>query len=109
MKKIYWICLIILALAGCKDADKGNVINQIAVDPDFSIDFPLEKGRIVPLETNDSSLLYDVTQLEILDEKYFILSRYRILTFDHDGNFLFTVSSKGQGDKEYLGLASFNR
>lgn len=107
MKKICWICLIILALAGCKGADKGNVVNQIAVDPDSSIDFPLEKGRIVPLETNDSSLMYEITQLEILDEKYFILSRDFLLTFDHNGKYQFMVSSHGQGSKEYLTISSF--
>ena len=107
MKKISWLCLILLFIIGCKGTDNSKTVPQIHVNPDSSLDFPFEEGQITPLETNDSSLLYDISQIEILDNKYFIWSRDFLLAFNHDGRFLFKVSSRGQSDKEYLSLSSF--
>ena len=106
MKKILiGICLLSLVMSGCQKASVN--ISTIHINLDKTTDLPLEKGRILPLETNDSSLLYDIINLEVLDDNYYVRTRDRVLAFGKDGSYLFTVSSKGQSPKEYLGLQSF--
>ncbi|MDR0700424.1 MAG: 6-bladed beta-propeller, partial [Tannerella sp.] len=78
----------------------------IIVNPDKAHPVELNKGRIIELETTDSSLLYDITRIAFLKNKFFIFSRNKIVVFDKDGNYLFDLSGLGQALHDYAGIAS---
>lgn len=66
--------------------------------------------EIVPLEANDNSLLGGVGQIRIVDDKVFVLDRYRtgkLVAFDRGGNYLYSVGQRGRGPGEYLKIYSF--
>lgn len=69
----------------------------------------MDTSKIVLLETNDSSLLYDICGLYELDNKYFIWSRSMIKVFDKSGKYLYPVSRKGQGPMNILLYLAFMR
>ena len=61
--------------------------------------------EIIPLETLESSLLSECTQIEYYHQRYYIYDRRQqaVFVFDTTGKFLFnTLSSKGRGPKQYI-------
>lgn len=82
-------------------------ITEISVDIENCLDFPLDRGEIIPLETSDSSLLYDITSIDQIEDKYFLRSRNNILVFNTNGEYLYNISGIGQSGEEYISLSSF--
>ncbi|WP_291602828.1 6-bladed beta-propeller [Bacteroides sp.] len=99
---------ITILLYGCTGTkSSSDFSHEIMIDVEQCLEMPLQRGKIVSLETSDSSLLYDIVSIDQIEDKYFIRSRNKILTFDTIGNYLYNISRVGQGDKEYLRLSSF--
>lgn len=101
------LCITVLLYSCTATKSSSDFSNEIFVDVEQSVELPLQRGRIIPLETSDSSLLYDIVSIDQVKDKYFIRSRNKILTFDTEGNYLYNISGIGQGNKEYVNLSSF--
>ena len=101
------LCITALLYSCTATKSSSDFSNEIFVDVEQSVELPLQRGRIIPLETSDSSLLYDIVSIDQVKDKYFIRSRNKILTFDTEGNYLYNISGIGQGNKEYVNLSSF--
>lgn len=101
------LCMISLLIWNCSEKKLASLTKEIQVSLDSCMNLNMEQGQIIALETTDSSLLYDIVSVDKVENKYFIRSRNNILTFDAEGNYLYNISRKGQGDKEYLNLTSF--
>lgn len=116
MKKIispiYGILITCLVFTYCS-SDKTD-INTIKVDIDNFQDISLfdifSKIEIIPLETNDISLIKNITKLISFDDKFFILdySKGEILIFNSKGNFLTKISDKGEGPNQYFNISDFD-
>jgi hypothetical protein len=81
-------------------------IEIISINVDNAQVLDNSNGRIIELETTDSSLLYDITRIEFLKEKMIILSREKVSVFNKNGKFVFNISAKGEGPQEYINLAN---
>lgn len=68
---------------------------------------PVDLSRLIKLEATDKSLIYDIGDMAVFDDKYIIRSRSLIRAFDRNGKFLYSVSKIGQGPGEYLGVQQF--
>lgn len=101
------LCLFSLLLVSCTQKESVDSFNVISIDVDSCRELDLKLGKIIPLETSDSSLLYDIVSVDEIKDKYFIRSRSKVLAFGEDGKFLYNVSAKGQGYKEYVTMSSF--
>ena len=93
------LCITALLYSCTATKSSSDFSNEIFVDVEQSVELPLQRGRIIPLETSDSSLLYDIVSIDQVKDKYFIRSRNKILTFDTEGNYLYNISGIGQGNK----------
>jgi hypothetical protein len=82
------------------------VVEIISVNVDSAKSVAISNGKIIELETTDSSLLYDITRIEFLKEKMVILSREKVSVFAKSGKFLFNIGAKGEGPQEYVSLAN---
>ena len=82
------LCITVLLYSCTATKSSSDFSNEIFVDVEQSVELPLQRGRIIPLETSDSSLLYDIVSIDQVKDKYFIRSRNKILTFDTEGNYL---------------------
>lgn len=63
----------------------------------------------IPLETSDAALIGNITQIEVCNDRYYILDEKteKLKVFDYKGKFLFDIGKKGQGSGEYLSINSF--
>lgn len=68
-----------------------------------------ESVEAIRLEMTDHSIIGEVSQVELTDRYIFILDKksHALLMFDRSGAFLRTISSHGQGPKEYLDISTF--
>lgn len=67
--------------------------------------------KIVKLETLDENLIGGIIQLELYDNKFYILDKYlsvsNLFVFDLEGNYLYKIGTRGQGPEEYINISSF--
>ncbi|MDR1115000.1 MAG: 6-bladed beta-propeller [Tannerella sp.] len=116
MKQII-ACIMLLSLFisyGCKE-QTGNKTNAIFVDidnisNDVSIFDIFDKVEIIPLETNDESLIKYITGLVCYNNNLYIFdyNLSKILAFDHSGKFLFSIDNRGQGPEQYNHISDFD-
>ena len=101
--RLLYILLVVL-LASCSSKPQVGV-SELNINLKDAQTIIMDTNKIVSLETNDSSLLYDICGLYELDNKYFIWSRSMIKVFDKKGKYLYNLSEKGQGPDEYVSLS----
>lgn len=82
-------------------ADRHEVVT-IAVDPSESKSVVVRPEQLVRLEANDSSMIYDICNMEFVDSAVVIHSRDLLKSFDiGDGRWLGNILSKGDGEDQY--------
>lgn len=107
MKATIFVCLCLaLILSGCSENRTSGLPLAKAIEniPNGKNNF-IEDIRIIPLETNDSSVLGRNSHIVYADEENFIIcADMRIFRFSSDGKFLNTIGSRGNGPFEYTTL-----
>jgi len=93
-----------------KQKDENNTISvDLDQKQNVSIFNIFSKIDIIPLETNDSSLIKFISKLVVYHDNFYILDDMsKIITFTHDGKFLFQINNKGIGPDEYIGISDFD-
>lgn len=108
---------LLIILCSC-NIDKGGKANQMAghtlifnetKTSGAKIGEKINQLSAIPLETNPESLIGNIEQLRITNEKVFILDdqNHAILVFDNDGRFLLKISAQGKGPGQYQFLRDF--
>lgn len=103
-----------LAFFSCKkkvnDLDSRYETVYVDVDASKSIDIRdifQHNIKEISLELTDNSLLTEIDQLEIKDNKIIIFDKHRLMVFDMEGHFLYTTGKHGLGPGEYTNINSF--
>lgn len=103
--------LVILLLVGCGEQQMSDVP---IVSFDLSSAKQMEMSEfvdsitLIPLETNDSSLIRNAREFNIVGTSLFIKDGNYLLAFDDKGNFLYSTRHlQGSGPKEYYSAVSF--
>lgn len=100
MKKIYYLPIAVtLLLASCTKNEP--FLQTIAVDFSEIEEIEILPDKIINLETNDSSLIYDIYNLETTDLSYIIHSRNLLKQFDKTGHFEKDFAARGNAPGEY--------
>lgn len=119
MKKILLVVLVTCVMMSCKDRNKttptmGNVSNIRTEDAmsleTLSFQNELVEGYdLIPLELTDNSMIGEVSQMELTDNRIYIFDDKTKLmyVFDRQGKFLNSIGKRGSGPGEYLTLSSF--
>ena len=113
MRIILFLILIMVCLLSCKqslkDVDTTASINLSEVSIPSYYDY-FSKMEIIPLETNDSSLINDVSKLIYRNGYYYILDSTtdQILMFNSEGKYTRIINKRGNGPGEYTELSDFN-
>jgi len=107
---IYFFCSILLY--SCTEKRK-DAINSISVDleqkQDVSFFDLFSKIDIIPLETNDLSLIKFVQKVIVNQGNIYVQDLMsKILVFSPEGKFLFKIDKKGMGPDEYLDISDFD-
>ena len=100
---------ILLFLCSCVDGELEN-LNFIKVEiPKVGHEIGVKIKMIIPLETNDSSLIGRIEKIEISKGRIIILDSRMgesILSFDQDGTFI-NKSKQGKGTGELISLVDY--
>lgn len=115
MKQITF-CIIVLVLFfqyACKR--KKEVVvhaeNSIRIENPVNIsveDFIVDIDTI-RLETNDRSIMSEILDMYIMDDRFYFLSNNftTIFIYDKDGKFISKINDRGDGPEEYIKINSF--
>jgi hypothetical protein len=115
--RVVLFLLTVMAFVGyaCREAGGaggGRIISIDQFDKDVSFKFSsvVDSISYVVLETNDESLLGNVTKMVHRNHAFFIGNAYEsnaVLVFSEAGKFLRKLYSVGQGPGEYLTIDDF--
>ena len=71
----------------------------------------LKSIRVIPLESNPEAYINRISQINVVDDKIFILDSDRtrgIFVFNMEGKFLYKFGSKGKGPGEFIIVNAFS-
>lgn len=108
--KILLPLVLMYIVAGCIAIDsKRNSIDLDRNDQVSIVDF-IDSVSIVLLETNDKSLISDLSKIIPYNNRYYILDMklQAIFCFENNGKFLFKIDRRGRGPEEYSYIEDFN-
>lgn len=112
MKKIITI-MVTSALFACSANTTDTTVPTTKIIVDTGDKYPAADTEffshtdIVPLETNDSSLLADISKI-MFEDDFMAIADYRgnqICLFDYEGRHIRTIRRVGRGPKEYISLS----
>jgi hypothetical protein len=112
LKFIFNIVIVsyILSLISCNKQNIKMDYNSISIDIDNSKKIDLRDislVKLLPLEITESSLLEEIQEVEILDNKILVYTNNKLIAFDQNGKFIFDINRKGNGPGEYSRITSF--
>ena len=101
-----FIAVLLPVVQSCNNDAERHRIKTIKVDVTQSEPIEIDTLRILHLESNDSSLLYNIEGLESRHNRFYVLSTDMLKVFDSNiGNYIGDISGKGQGPGEFSGLS----
>lgn len=101
---------LLLFLKCANKPSNNNDVKQINIDYrnlekyiDASSILDLSKYELINLETNDSSLIGEITKITLKDNKIIIYDALvkQVLLFNMDGSFYSKINAVGEGPKQY--------
>ena len=99
--------IIAAAVAACGDG-RADGVKTVRIDPDNVSEIQIDERGLLPLETRDSSLLYDICDIEHIGNRYIIYSRNLLRIFDaENGRWLGNLAKRGNGPGEYNFISNF--
>ena len=111
MKKICYLLLMIVCLSCTKETERTSLLpffdNAYWKNVGNDVDTLLGRGREIPLELTDQSLIGTIHKIVKNNNFYYILSSNNIYQFDKQGKFISVLSQQGQGPEEYIYISDF--
>lgn len=106
MKNVICVCLCLLLLGSCSDkqGELGYPVLKVSLnEQDVSMKDLFSRLEVIPLETNDSSLLVFPDKVLCRNGRYEVFDhkRYALFLFDENGRFIRQIGRRGQGLGEY--------
>lgn len=108
---LFFLCACVLFQISCTSETRNNTDAKQII---FSFSDQLEKQSdyfkvvdVIPLETNDSSLIGYMSDVICKPSGFYVLdnkSSKQIIKFDKNGKFLYAVNKSGRGPGEYIKL-----
>ena len=110
MKKIIVVCFIVICLIQCSSPDKeitgGGILIEFG-DIEKINTALLDDLDFVKLGTNEECLIEEIRQIEIFNERIYILDRFGVNVFGLDGKFIQNIKISGSGPGEFTFPYSF--
>lgn len=103
MKKLIVLSAIAFALCSCNNHD---MLQTIFINIEHAKKIPIETQKLIPLETSDNSMIYDISSLEILDDRFIIHSRDLLRSYNRNsGKYTGDIACRGKNkhDFSYIG------
>lgn len=110
MKQIIFFLFAVLYLSACSPPKKNLTSLILDVDNFTDAQNSFSSIEFIPLETNDSCLLSDITKIIYKDSLYYISDATSscIFIFSETGKFVKSIRRIGEGPGEYLSISDFD-
>ncbi|RHJ85460.1 6-bladed beta-propeller [Parabacteroides sp. AM08-6] len=85
-------------------------INKAEVKNNIPMSIVFKSMKIIPLETNENSLIARINKIEIYNNWIFVIDNFKANTlhiFDKEGNYIKQIGRKGSDPGEYKQLSTF--
>lgn len=107
----YLIYALVCLLIGCSEQQESDV-PVVAFDLSSAKQMEMSEFvdsiTLIPLETNDSSLIQHIGEFKVAGTSLFIKDGNILFSFDDKGNFLYSTRPlQGRGPEEYYSAVSF--
>lgn len=109
------LSIVLFAVTSCKETEKERstlIIESEVVDvSDKPLSEIVSDIKLIPLETNDSCLIPDISKVVKRNGKFYMLveeNNKHILLFNEDGSFNKLIAKNGQGPFEYGMILDFD-
>jgi len=105
--------VLLLLIISCKSNESrlNCDLTHIEVNVEAKQYCPLDRyfkiKNIVLLETCDSSLMGNISKLQVKSNKFYFLSGKSLFIFKETGEFLWKISNEGRGPSEYSEITDF--
>lgn len=113
MQKIFFFLLLVYSFYSCNaegTTNKGVVrIDMLQGLGTHNIENLIKSIQIIPLETNDASLIHQIRKIKKVDQNWYVLdyNDSPIKRFSQDGHFITQIGKKGQGPGEFVQISDF--
>jgi len=108
MKFIYIIILASILFVSCEVKSKHSEEFIVNISEGIKSSFvsQLDQIKFIPLETSDLSIIGKIQSIKIEKDKIYIVDRntQKILIFNIQGKYLFSINKTGQGPGEYISI-----
>lgn len=122
MKKHYlflFYLIISISIIGCKNNPTDNIANNAGksilfeecnLKKSWNFSEVFDSVLMIPLETNDQVLIREITKIQAIGDRFYILDKsiQTIFTFDKQGYFLWKINAIGRGPQEYNRAIDFD-
>lgn len=105
MIRLVFLFFGILIFNGCYHENK-IVCDNIHIDLDNGDTLLIDSSDIVWLETNDSSTIYDISNILWIGDKFIVQSRMLLKLFDKDGTYIRDIAKRGDAPDEFLWIGN---
>lgn len=102
------ICVLAAIICSCSSSNNQLAPQRITVDTGKVTQINIDSTRLIKPEPGDSSMLFDICDIELTDSSIYIFSRNVIKQYDlSDGQFIGTLSGRGDAPDQYSGIQRF--
>lgn len=112
MRSIYFL-LVVLAFTACvKQQQVSSKMLKISFEEKNEVNLPMNVTcQFIPLESNEKSMLGGINQVEIINDRIFVLDaqyQKKMLVFNLEGKYIGQVGGVGNGPGEYIAPLKFH-
>lgn len=111
MRQLYHIIILSIFYSFAWGQVKYEIdINKAEVKDYIPMSIVFKSMKIIPLETNENSLIARINKIEIYNNWIFVIDNFKanaLHIFDKEGNYIKQIGRKGSGPGEYKQLSTF--
>lgn len=112
MKNICFLLVVLVFTACVKQQQVSSKMLKISFEEKNEVNFPMNVTcQFIPLEANEKSMLGGISQVEIINDRIFVLDEQyqkKMLVFNLEGKYIGQVGGVGNGPGEYITPLKFH-
>lgn len=105
------LSLLVILLFSCSKSEQKNNAKTLIFSEEINNEINDQiTCKFIPLETTDNCLFGDISVVDIVDDKIYIVDREgnHLFVFDLSGKFITQIGKRGNGPGEYMSISNLH-
>lgn len=107
VKTFIRLLLGVAVVASCSNDLREQPLSTVVLDFSKIETINVTDDNLVQLETVDKSVIFDISNMAVVDDSYVIHSRNDLKVFDLKGKYIRDIGARGKANNEYLSISNF--